>query len=92
MAWFIRCFLWLIFWGIPNWRTSVGIDIDQFYPFGLQSGDSKLLPADDESRESVIDIPLISNFEFFGQQCTFVSVSKHCKVVCTNNIMIVLQF
>ena len=70
--------MWLIVWMtllIANWKTSVAIGIEEFYPFGLKNGDSHLQSADDESGEHVVKIPFIGPFEFFGQQHTFVSVS-----------------
>ena len=57
-----------------NWRVS-GIGIEQFYPFGLESGDSQLEKADDEFGDSVQIITLSSSFEFFNQPFTSVSVS-----------------
>lgn len=57
-----------------NLKSSAAIEIDDFYPFGQENGDSQLEKADDEFKDSQT-ISLSSSFEFFRQQFKFVYVS-----------------
>ena len=53
-------------------QPVAGVVTNEFFPFGLENGDSKLERGDDEA----VEVLFRENFEFYGQSYSSFHVSK----------------